>query len=119
VEHATPEQGSSLLLNVTNSDILDSGKSHVMVTLDTGFEGKFSLHSQGDSSLPVSVKSEEVTDDLGRVRYVDVEEVLENGRSMNGRVIWKSPAPPLERWRSDVWISAVGEGEISLLLLGD
>jgi len=90
-----------------------------MVTLDTGFEGKFSLQSQGDSSLPVSVKSEEAIDDRGGVRYVEVEEVLENGRLMNGKVFWNSPAPLLNRRRSDVWISAVGEGEVSLLLLGD
>jgi len=119
VKHTIPEQGSSLWIDVSNSDELYTGKSHTKVTLDSGFEGKFSLRSQGDSALPVSVKSEEATDDRGGVRFVEVKDVQDDGRLMSGKVFWNTPASPLDRRRSDVWISTVGEGEVSLLLLGD
>lgn len=89
------------------------------MTVDTGFEGRFSVQAQGESALPVSVKSEDATDDKGGVRFVEVEEQQRDGRSVSGKVFWNSPVPSPDWRRSDVWISTVGEGETSLLLLGD
>lgn len=118
VEHASPEQDSSLWLNVTNFDRIYPGRSHTMVTLDTGFEGTFSVQSQGKSSVPVSVQSEDATDDRG-VRHVEIEQVTNEGRSASGKVYWGSPAPPYDQRRGSVWVSAIGKGNVSLLLRGD
>ena len=90
-----------------------------MVTLDTGFEGTFVVRSDGEDAPPVSVKSEDATDDDGGIRYVDINRVENEGRLIGGEVFWDSPAPPLDRRGSGVWINSFGSGEASLVLLGD
>ena len=119
VEHAVPAQGSSLYLNVTNTVASTRGIAHTMVTLDSGFEGNFDIRSTGTGAMPVSVQSEAVTDEQGGIRHVEVERVETDRRSMSGKVFWDSPASSLDRRVSDVYISTAGDGEASLLFLGD
>ncbi|KIM31119.1 hypothetical protein M408DRAFT_253842 [Serendipita vermifera MAFF 305830] len=119
IEHTYPAQGSSLYVNVTNIERERTGASHVMVTLDTGFEGNFELRADGDKALPPSVKSEEATDDHGGVRNVEINRVENEQRLIGGKVYWDSPVPPLDRRGSGVRINTFGSGEASLTLLGD
>jgi hypothetical protein len=119
VEHAVPAQGSSLYLNVTNTVVSTRGIAHTMVTLDSGFEGNFDIRATGTGAAPVSVQSEAVTGDEGGIRYVEIERVDKDGRLMSGKVFWDSPTTPLDWQRSDVYISTAGDGEASLLFLGD
>lgn len=119
IEHTYPVQGSSLYVNVTNIERERTGASHVMVTLDTGFEGNFELRADGDKALPPSVKSEEATDDHGGFRNVEINRVENEQRLIGGKVYWDSPVPPLDRRGSGVRINTFGSGEASLTLLGD
>jgi hypothetical protein len=119
VKHAVPVQGSTLYLNVTNTEIFAQGHAHTMVSFDNGFEGNFDVRAAGAGTTPVSVQSEDATDDRGGIRYVEIERIDNDRRSMSGKVFWDSPAPPLDRRGSDVYISTTGDGEASLLFLGD
>jgi hypothetical protein len=119
VEHAVPTQGSILYLNVTNTEIFSRGTAHTMVSLDSKFEGKFDVRATGAGTTPVSVQSEDATSDQGGIRYVEIERVEIDKRSMSGKVFWDSPTPPLDRPGSNVYVSTAGDGEASLLFLGD
>lgn len=120
IEHALPVQGSSLHLNVTNLDDRISGSSNTMVTFDSGFEGQFAARSLGNSSKPVAIHEEEASDSEGGVRYLEIDTVKGEKRTILGRVFWETPHPmPINRRQSDVSVSAVGEGEVSLTFLGD
>jgi hypothetical protein len=119
VEHAVPAQGSSLYLNVSNTVASLRGTARTMVTLDRGFEGNFDIRATGTDATPVSVENEDATDDRGGIRYVSIERLENDRRSMSGKVFWDSPAPPLDQRGSDVYISTAGEGGTSLVFLGD
>lgn len=119
VEHAVPTQGSILYLNVTNTETFSRGTAHTMVSLDSGFEGNFDVRATGTGTTPVSVQSEDATDDQGGIRYVEIERIENDKRSMSGKVFWDSPAPPLDRRGGNVYVSTAGDGEASLLFLGD
>ncbi|CAG7854688.1 SubName: Full=Uncharacterized protein {ECO:0000313/EMBL:CCA66411.1} [Serendipita indica DSM 11827] len=117
VKHAAPKQGSSLYINVTNEDTLSLGRTHSVVTLDTGYEGRFLVRAPG-SSTPVSVESEEATDDEGGIRYVEKHTLPSQINGIEGKVSWGRFSLP-DRPRSDVFVNTVGEGETGLVLLGD
>lgn len=119
VEHAVPTQDSSLYLNVTNTEIFSRGTAHIMVSLGSEFEGNFDVRATGTGTTPVSVQSEDATDDQGGIRYMEIERVENDKRSMSGKVFWDSPAPPLDQRGSEIYISTTGDGEASLLFLGD
>jgi hypothetical protein len=120
IEHELPIQGSSLHLNVTNYDDRIAGSSNTRVTFDPGFEGQVVARSLGNTSKPIAIHEEEASDGEGGVRYLEIDSVEEGKRTILGRVLWDTPSPmPINRRQSDVNVSAVGGGEVSLTFLGD
>jgi hypothetical protein len=112
LEHASPRHlaSSSLRLNMTTTE------SAASLTLDNGFEGHFVV--LGDEMSP-RVVHEEAKDDQGGVRYMELDRSKEDPTVTKGKIFWDSPAPPLDQPGSEVYVSTTGNGEASLVVLGD